>query len=763
MTSRQRWTLVATVIGSGAVFLDGTIVNSALPRIGRELPASVVGVLEGQTYVVSGYLAILAALLILAGALSDRYGRRRIYALGLAGFAVTSGLCGLAPTLEILVIARLLQGAAGALMVPGALSIITQTFAETERGRAFGLWTSATSALALVGPLVGGLLVDTIGWRIAFLVNVPILAIALVITLRYVAESKDIDTTRRFDWLGSIVAALAVGGLSFGVIRGGEHAWQDSLAWGSLAVGAVALALFPILMAKRPDPLVPLGLFRSRAFTTINVATFFVYGGLYVMLSYLSITLQGALGYTALAAGAAVLPVGICLVTLSTRIGSIAGRSGARRFLTLGPAVHGGRIAVVHPPAGQLGAVGGQPRSLGLAGAAGVVHGRHPAGGRAVRDRHRLCRGPADEHPDGLDPGAVLRARIGHQQRDRARRPAAPRCAHLRGAQQHLLRPPGVGGTRPRPELRGRPRRIPTAQPATPGCHRGAGRSRSGRVGRGVPPGDGRGGHPRRDRRGDLVVRSAPEGPLMSRDWDARTYDRVAEPMTRWGTSVVDRLPLDGDERVLDAGCGTGRVTALLVERLPRGRVIALDGSPSMLAAARERLAPYGPRVEYVVADLGRPLPIDGLVDAVLSTATFHWVPDHDALFVNLAAVTRPGGRLVAQCGGVGNIETVQAALATIGDGWLGPVHFETPEATERRLAATGFVDIACWLTDEPTRFEPGAPFETYLRTVVLGAHLERLPAGEHDAFVRAVADAIGDPVIDYVRLNITARRAGSS
>ena len=337
MTPRQRWTLVATVIGSGAVFLDGTIVNSALPRIGRELPATMMGVLEGQTYVISGYLAVLAALLILAGALSDRYGRRRIYAIGLAGFAITSGLCGLAPSLEVLVVSRLLQGAAGALMVPGALSIITQTFSEAERGRAFGLWTSATAALALVGPLVGGLLVDTIGWRIAFLVNVPVLAIALAITLRHVAESRDVDARRRFDWLGSIVAALAVGGLSFGVIRGGEHEWQDPVAWIAVAIGAIALVAFPVLMATRPDPLVPLGLFRSRAFTTINVATFFVYGGLYVMLSYLSIVLQGALGYTALAAGAAVLPMGICLITLSTRIGAVAGRLGARRFLTLGP------------------------------------------------------------------------------------------------------------------------------------------------------------------------------------------------------------------------------------------------------------------------------------------------------------------------------------------------------------------------------------------------------------------------------------------
>ena len=247
----------------------------------------------------------------------------------------------------------------------------------------------------------------------------------------------------------------------------------------------------------------------------------------------------------------------------------------------------------------------------------------------------------------------------------------------------------------------------------------------------------------------------------MPRDWDARTYDRVADPMTRWGSAVLDRLPLEGDERVLDAGCGSGRVTEQLAERLPNGRVIALDGSPSMVDAARQRLAPFGERIQYVVADLGAPLPIEGNVDAVLSTATFHWVPDHYALFANLAAVTRHGGWLVAQCGGAGNIASIQRVLATIGDGWLGAVHFETVLATTRRLDAAGYVDIECWLTDEPTRFEPGEPFETYLRTVVLGAHLERLPPEEHDAFVAAVAAGVGEPLIDYVRLNIVARRSG--
>jgi len=249
---------------------------------------------------------------------------------------------------------------------------------------------------------------------------------------------------------------------------------------------------------------------------------------------------------------------------------------------------------------------------------------------------------------------------------------------------------------------------------------------------------------------------------MSTRDWDARTYDRVADPQTRWGSVVLDRLPLEGDETVLDAGCGTGRVTEQLLERLPRGRVIALDGSPSMIDAARERLGRFGDRVEYVVADLGQPLPINDPVDAILSTATFHWVADHDALFRNLATVTRPGGRLIAQCGGVGNVESVMRVLARTGDGWLGSKHYATPLDTERRLMAAGYVEVACWLTDEPTRFEPGEPFATLRRTVVLREDLGRLPPSEPDAFVKAVVDQLPEPILDYVRLNITARRANA-
>ena len=337
MTSRQRWTLVCTVIGSGAVFLDGTIVNAALKHIGQDLPGTLFRVLEGQAYIVGGYLAVLAALLILAGALSDHYGRRRVYAIGLVGFAATSALCGLAPSLELLVVFRLAQGAAGALLIPGSLALITHAFDGAARARAFGIWAASTSALVVLGPIVGGSMVDTVGWRVAFLINVPLLAFALWATLRHVQESRDEETAGRFDWLGAIVAALAVGGLAFGLIRGQANAWADTAAWIAIAVGVVCLIAFPILMARRPNPLVPLELFRSRAFTSVNLATFFVYGGLYVTFFYQAVILQGVLGYTALGAGITGLPTGIMLALLSTRIGTLSGRLGSRRFLVAGP------------------------------------------------------------------------------------------------------------------------------------------------------------------------------------------------------------------------------------------------------------------------------------------------------------------------------------------------------------------------------------------------------------------------------------------
>src|SRR5207237_83723 len=206
----KRWSLVAAVLRSGIVFLDSTVVNVALPRIGHDLPRLFLGVLEGQSYVYNAYLLTLCALLILAGALNDFYGRRRMFALGLAGFGVTSVLCGLAPTMETLVLFRIVQGATGAMLVPGSLALITANFSGEEQGRAFGVWAGASGATTILGPVVGGLLVDTISWRAAFLINVPLIAIALWATLSHVPESRDEEATPRFDWFGAAIVALAV-------------------------------------------------------------------------------------------------------------------------------------------------------------------------------------------------------------------------------------------------------------------------------------------------------------------------------------------------------------------------------------------------------------------------------------------------------------------------------------------------------------------------------------------------------------------------
>jgi trans-aconitate 2-methyltransferase len=247
----------------------------------------------------------------------------------------------------------------------------------------------------------------------------------------------------------------------------------------------------------------------------------------------------------------------------------------------------------------------------------------------------------------------------------------------------------------------------------------------------------------------------------MPAEWDATTYDRVAEPQTRWGTAVLDRLPLRGDERVLDAGCGSGRVTELLAERLPEGLVIALDQSAAMLDEARRRLARFADRIEYVQADLSQPLPIDARVDAILSTATFHWIADHDALFRNLASIVRPGGGLVAQCGGRGNVASLGRVLDAMGEPWI-ERNFAGPLETAARLEAAGFVDVETWLSDEPTRFEPGQPFEDFLETVCLRDNVALLPPGRRQTFVREVVDRLGEPLLDYVRLNIVARRAAT-
>lgn len=250
---------------------------------------------------------------------------------------------------------------------------------------------------------------------------------------------------------------------------------------------------------------------------------------------------------------------------------------------------------------------------------------------------------------------------------------------------------------------------------------------------------------------------------MPARDWDAPSYHAVSAPMEALGRAVLDRLELRGDETVLDAGCGTGRVTRALLERLPRGRVIAVDGAPSMVEVAAREL---GPRADVRLADLTE-LELQTPVDAILSTATFHWIDDHPLLFARLATALRPGGRLEAQCGGEGNVARVHGAAEHVGgearyaghfDHWRGPWNFSSAQRARLDLEQAGFEDVQAWL--EPVEVHPEAPAE-YLRTIVLGTHLQRLPEELRSPFVSAVIDRLGDPLtIDYVRLNLRARRA---
>ena len=335
----KRWILVAAVLASGIVFLDSTVVNVALPRIGRDLPRTFLGVLEGQSYVYNAYLLTLSALLILAGAINDFYGRKRTFLLGLLGFGATSVLCGFAPNMELLVLFRVLQGATGALLVPGSLALITANFSGEEQGRAFGTWAGASGATTILGPVVGGLLVDTISWRAAFFINVPLVILAAWATWRHVPESRDERASPAFDWIGAAIVALAVGGLAFGTIYGQQRAWRDPIGYVVLALGVVATAALPFWMRTAKHPLIPLELFRSRNFTVTNISTLLIYGALYVTFYYLGLFQQGTLGYTAAAAGAAGIPGSLFLIFFSPRFGSLAAKYGPRIFMAVGPLI----------------------------------------------------------------------------------------------------------------------------------------------------------------------------------------------------------------------------------------------------------------------------------------------------------------------------------------------------------------------------------------------------------------------------------------
>ena len=334
-TARGRWVLLATILGSSITFLDGTVVSVALPAIGRDLDAS----LDGLQWTVNGYTLTLAALILLGGSLGDRLGRRRIFLVGVVWFAAASLLCGLAPNLVVLVLARALQGVGGALLTPGSLAILQASFRHEDRARAIGAWSGLGGIAGAIGPFAGGWLVQTVGWRWVFLLNLPLAALVVLVTVRWVPESADPEMVHVLDVPGAVLAAVGLAGLTFGLIAWPDAGPASASVWGPLLVGVLGLAAFVVAERRTPHPMLPLGVFSSRLFTATNVVTFAVYAALSGVFFLLVVALQVAAGLSPIAAGAALLPVTICMLFLSARGGALGQRIGPRIPMTVGPLV----------------------------------------------------------------------------------------------------------------------------------------------------------------------------------------------------------------------------------------------------------------------------------------------------------------------------------------------------------------------------------------------------------------------------------------
>ena len=339
----KRLTLVACILGSGMVFLDGTVVNVALPALQVDLGAD----LPGQQWVVEAYMLTLSSLLLVGGSLDDLFDRRSVFAVGVAGFGVTSVACAAAPSIEVLIAARALQGVAGALLVPSSLAIIMATFPPAERARAIGTWTAWTGISTVIGPLGGGALVQAASWRWIFLLNVPFVLITLVLIARAVPHTASARTDARVDWLGGGLCAVGLSGVVVALIEQQRLGWGDPLVAGGALGGALALVLFVLHERRTPEPMMPLELFRSRNFTVGNIGTLTLYAGLGGALFFVAIYLQQVASYTPVEAGAAFLPFTVLMFLLSRRMGALADRIGPRLFMGLGPIVAGAGLLLL--------------------------------------------------------------------------------------------------------------------------------------------------------------------------------------------------------------------------------------------------------------------------------------------------------------------------------------------------------------------------------------------------------------------------------
>jgi EmrB/QacA subfamily drug resistance transporter len=331
----KRLTLAAATLGSFVALLDSTVVGIALPAIHADLG----GGLESQQWIVNAYLLMLGSLILIGGSLGDVFGERRLFVLGMAGFGVLSVACALAPSLGVLIAARALQGVFGALLMPVSLALIVAAFPPDERGKAIGTWTAYSGIAAVVGPLVGGWLVDTLSWRWIFAINLPFIAAALGIATR-VPGANSSRLPRRPDWLGAGLCAIGLAGPTFGLIRQPALGWAHPLVAGPILVGVAVFVGF-VLWERRgaADPMLPLELFRRRNFTWGNAETVLIYGGLGLLFFVLVVFLQQTAGYTALEAGAATIPTTVVLFLLAKRFGALADTHGPRLFMAVGPLV----------------------------------------------------------------------------------------------------------------------------------------------------------------------------------------------------------------------------------------------------------------------------------------------------------------------------------------------------------------------------------------------------------------------------------------